>query len=141
MPSRKDYKAGRVKIEGEPARTREVKRGCVLTSSSADEEGDPIRDPHSTTYTGVIGTAEDFARRIYREAFQRSWSRAKIKVILGDDAIWIRNLAADQFSGAILIVDFYHAAEHLHKISRLLFPGDEAARLRWVSFILITAVA
>ncbi len=31
-------------------------------------------------------------------------------------------------------MDFYHA-EHLHKISRLLSPGDEAARLRWVSFI------
>ncbi|MCZ2149037.1 MAG: hypothetical protein LC126_14840, partial [Bryobacterales bacterium] len=39
------------KIEGEPARTREVKLGCVFTSSTVDEEGNPIRDPHSTTYT------------------------------------------------------------------------------------------
>ena len=104
-----------------------------FTSSGVDEDGNPIRDPHSTTYTGAIETAEEFARRIYHEAFQRGWSRAKIKVILGDGAIWIWNLAADQFPGAILIVDFYHAAEHLHKVSRLLFSGDEAARLRWVS--------
>lgn len=123
------------KTEGQPARTREVKLGCVFTSSGVDEEGNPIRDPHSTTYTGAIETAEEFARRVYREAFQRGWSRAKIKVILGDGAIWIWNLAADQFPGAILIVDFYHAAEHLHKVSRLLLPGDEAARQRWTSSI------
>lgn len=124
------------KVEGQPARTREVKLGCVFTSSGVDKEGNPIRDPDSTTYTGTIETAEEFARRIYREAFQRGWSRAKIKVIIGDGAIWIWNLAADQFPGAILIVDFYHAAEHVHKVSRLLFPGDEAARLRWTSAII-----
>jgi hypothetical protein len=123
------------KVEGQPARTREVKLGCVFTSSGVDDEGNPIRDRDSTTYTGAIETAEEFARRIYREAFQRGWSRAKIKVIIGDGAIWIWNLAADQFPGAILIVDFYHAAEHLHKVSRLLFPGDEAVRLRWTSSI------
>lgn len=123
------------KVEGKPARTREVKLGCVFTSSGVDDEGNPIRDPDSTTYTGAIETAEEFARRIYREAFQRGWNRAKIKVIIGDGAIWIWNLAADQFPGAIPIVDFYHAAEHCHKVSRLLFPGDEAARLRWTSSI------
>ena len=130
---KKDLQGRAGKVEGQPARTREVKLGCVFTSSGVDEEGNPIRDPHSTTYTGAIETAEEFAGRIYREAFQRGWSRAKIKVIIGDGALWIWNLAADQFPGAILIVDFYHAAEHLHKISRLLFPGDEVVRLRWVS--------
>ena len=52
-------------------------------------------------------------------------------MILGDGALWIWNLALEQFPGAILIVDFYHACEHLHKISKLLFPGDEAARKQW----------
>lgn len=127
---------GRIgKVEGQPAHTREVKLGCVFTSSGVDSEGNPIRDPGSTTYTGAIETAEEFGRRIYREAFQRGWSRAKIKVVLGDGAIWIWNVAADQFPGAILIVDFYHACEHLHKVSRLLFPGDEASRKRWTTSI------
>jgi hypothetical protein len=123
------------KVEGKPARTREVKLGCVFTSAGVDGEGNPIRGPDSTTYTGAIENAEEFGRRIYREAFQRGWSRAKIKVILGDGAVWIWNLAADQFPGAILIVDFYHACEHLHKVSRLVFPGDEAARQRWTASI------
>ena len=127
------------KVEGQPARTREVKLGCVLPSSGVDRawigKATRFRDPDSTTCTGAIENAGEFGRRIYRMAFQRGWSRAKIRVVLGDGAIWIWNLAADQFPGAILIVDFYHAWEHPHKVSRLLFPGDEAARKRWAASI------
>jgi hypothetical protein len=123
---------GRIgKVEGQPAHTREVKLGCVFTSLGVDQENRPIRDEASTTYTGAIETAEEFAHRIYREAYKRGWSRARIKVVLGDGAIWIWNIATEQFPGAILIVDFYHACEHLHKLSRLLFPSDEAARRGW----------
>ena len=64
------------KIEGQPARTREVKLGCVFTQTTWDEEGYPIRDPDSTTYTGAIETAEEFGKRIYVEAWKRGWSRA-----------------------------------------------------------------
>ena len=131
----KEVQGRKGKLDGQPAHTRELKLGCVFTSSGVDGEGNPIRDRNSTTYTGAIETAEQFARRIYREAFQRGWPRAKLKVILGDGAVWIWNLAAEQFPGAILIVDFYHACEHLQKISRWLFPGEETARLAWTQAI------
>jgi hypothetical protein len=121
------------KVEGQPAHTREVKLGCVFTSVGVDKENHPVRDRASTTYTGAIETAAEFARRIYREAFQRGWPRARIKVVLGDGAVWIWNLAAEQFPGAVLIVDFYHASEHLHKLSRSLFPSDDAARRAWTT--------
>jgi hypothetical protein len=125
---------GRIgKLEGQPAHTREVKLGCVFTSVGIDRENRPIRDAASTTYTGAIETAEEFARRIYREAYQRGWPRARIQVVLGDGAIWIWHIAAEQFPGAIPIVDFYHACEHLHKLSRLLFPSDDAARRGWTT--------
>ena len=134
IPVVKKETQGRIgKREGQPAHTREVKLGCVFTSVGVDRENRPIRDGASTTYTGAIETAAEFARRIYREAFQRGWPRARIKVVLGDGAVWIWNLAADQFPGAILIVDFYHASEHLHKLSRSLFPSDDAARRAWIT--------
>jgi hypothetical protein len=127
---------GRIgKVEGQPAHTREVKLGCVFTSVGVDKENRPIRDQASTTYVGAIETAAEFGRRIYREAFQRGWSRARLKVVLGDGAVWIWNLAADQFPGAILIVDFYHASEHLHQLSRSLFPSDDAARRAWTTSV------
>ena len=56
---------------GQPARTREVKLGCVFTHTTTDAKGRPIRDAASTTYTGAIETAELFGRRLYAEAFER----------------------------------------------------------------------
>ena len=132
IPVAKKETAGRSgKVDGQPAHTREVKLGCVFTSKGVDKDNRPVRDPASTTYTGAIENAAEFARRIHCEAFQRGWSRAQRKVVIGDGAAWIWNLAADQFPGAILIVDFYHACEHLHEPGRLLFPGDTAARKVW----------
>jgi len=134
IPVVKKETQGRIgKVEGQPAHTREVKLGCVFTSVGVDKENHPVRDEASTTYTGAIETAAEFARRIYREAFHRGWPRARIKVVLGDGAVWIWNLAAEQFPGAVLIVDFYHASEHLHKLSRSLFPSNDAARRAWTT--------
>ena len=134
IPVVKKETPGRIgQVQGQPARTREVKLGCVFTSVGVDKENHPVRDEASTTYTGAIETAAEFARRIYREAFHRGWPRARIKVVLGDGAVWIWNLAAEQFPGAVLIVDFYHASEHLHKLSRSLFPSDDAARRAWTT--------
>jgi len=65
------------KTGGQPAHTREVKWGCVFTQTTWDREGYPIRDPASTTYTGAIETAGEFGKRIYLEAWQRGWGRAK----------------------------------------------------------------
>lgn len=120
------------KAEGQPAHTREAKLGCVFTQTTWDEQGYPIRDPDSTTYTGAIETAEEFGKRIYWEAWNRGWSRAKKKVVLGDGAEWIWNLAADQFPGAIQIVDLYHARQHLWEVARRLHPNDEAGQKAWM---------
>ncbi len=119
------------KKEGQPAHTREVKLGCVFTQTLQDKEGRPIRDPDSTTYTGAIENAESFSRRIYTEALRRGWDRALKKVVLADGAIWIWVLAELLFPGAIQIVDFYHALEHLWDIAAQLYPGDEPRQRRW----------
>ena len=98
-----ERRAGR--IEGQRARTRECKLGCVFTQTTVDEEGWPIREPNSTTYVGAIETAEEFGFRLYTEAWRRGWEWATIKVVIGDGAVWIWNLADQHFPGAIQIVD------------------------------------
>ncbi len=133
VPVVKKETLGRVgKTEGQPAHTREVKLGCVFTQSSWDEEGCPIRDPDSTTYTGAIETAEEFGKRIYREACNRGWSRAEKKVVMGDGAEWIWNLAEPYFPGAIQIVDLYHARQHLWELARKLHPNDQVNQKAWM---------
>jgi hypothetical protein len=114
------------------AHTREVKLGCVFTQTKRDAEGWPLWDEDSTTYTGAIETAEEFSRRLYREAQQRGWERAQKKVVMGDGAEWIWNLTQEIFPGAIEIVDLYHARQHLWDLSSQLHPSDVAAKRRWV---------
>ena len=63
------------KVEGQPARTREAKLGCVFTQTTTNKEGRPFRDENSTTYTAGIETAEEFGLRLYTEAWRRGWSR------------------------------------------------------------------
>jgi hypothetical protein len=129
---RKETEGRKGKTDGEPAHTREAKLGCVFTQTSCDKEGFPVRDPASTTYTGAIETAEEFGRRLYREACNRGLSRARKIVILGDGAEWIRNLAELHFPGAIHIVDLYHARQHLWAVARALFPNDPISQKAWM---------
>ena len=120
------------KTEGQPPHTREVKLGCVFTQTTWDKKGYPIRNPGSTTYTGAVETAEGFGKRLYREAWKRGWSGAEKKVVMGDGAEWIWNLAGEHFPGAIQIVDLYHARQHLWELARRLHPNDEGKQRAWM---------
>jgi hypothetical protein len=120
------------KTEGQPAHTREAKLGCVFTQTKWNKEGYAIRDPDSTTYVGAIETAEEFGKRIYLEAWKRGWSRAEKKVVIGDGAEWIWNIADQHFPGAVQIVDLYHARQHLWELARKLYPNQEAEQRRWM---------
>jgi hypothetical protein len=120
------------KTPDQPAHTREAKLGCVFTQTAWDQAGYPIRDPDSTTYVGAIETAEEFGKRLYLEAWKRGWSRAQKKVVVGDGAEWIWNLAEQHFPGAIQIVDLYHARQHLWVLARKLHPNDHRSQKSWI---------
>jgi len=133
VPTAAAETAGRKGKDGASARTREVKLGCVFTQSRRDEQGRPLRDEDSTSYSGAIEDAAAFGRRIWSEAWQRGWSRARQKVVIGDGAAWIWNLSHQYFPNAIEIVDLYHAREHLWELASKLFVQDAKRRRRWAS--------
>jgi hypothetical protein len=130
VPAETEGRTGRT--DGQRARTRECKLGCVFTQTTVDHEGWPIRDSGSTTYVGAIEKAEEFGFRIYSEAWRRGWEWAKLKIVIGDGAAWIWNLANQHFPGAIQIVDLYHARQHLWELAALLHANDLAAKKNWV---------
>jgi len=133
VPVVKKETAGRKgKLDGVPAHTREAKLGCVFTQTKWDNDGYALRDPDSTTYTGAIENAEQFGKRLYVEAWKRGWSRAQKKVVLGDGAEWIWNLAQEHFPGAVQIVDLFHARQHLWDLARLLSPNHTKRRNAWI---------
>lgn len=129
---KKETEGRQGKLDGLPAHTREAKLGCVFTQTSWDEEGFAVRDRGSTTYIGAIENAEQFGKRLYVEAWKRGWSRAEKKVVIGDGAEWIWNIAKDHFPGAVQIVDLFHARQHLWELARLLFPNDTKRRNHWI---------
>lgn len=117
------------------AKTREVKLGCVFTQSACDNAGRPIRDPVSTTFVGAIENARHFGWRIYGEARRRGMDTAAQVVTISDGAEWAKNLADTHFPYAEHIIDFYHAAEHVGKLAKLLYERNpkfiEVQRERW----------
>jgi hypothetical protein len=133
VPVVKKETVGRAgKTEGQPAHTREAKLGCVFTQTTWDKEGYAIRDPDSTTYVAAIEPAQEFGLRFYLEGCKRGWNRAEKKVVIGDGAEWIWNIADQHFPGAIQIVDLYHARQHLWELARKLYPNQQAEQERWM---------
>ena len=122
------------------AKTREVKLATVWTAEGRDTQGHPVRDLGSVSYNAAVESAASrdtdpqpaaFAQRAYREAIRRGFDTAAQRVVLGDGAAWIWNLAAEQFPGAIEIVDIYHAKQHLCDVAKAIYgPGTDLAD-RW----------
>lgn len=124
VPSRPEELAGRKgKQPDGTARTREAKLGCVFTQTTTDEEGNPMRDPDSTSYVGTMGDCRASGEQLRAEAIRRGLALARIVIFLGDGAAWIWENARLFFPSAIQILDFYHAVEHLGVLARALF-GD-----------------
>jgi hypothetical protein len=90
----------------------------VFTQTGLNEQGYPIRDVGPTTYVAAIETVGRFGKRLFVEAWKRGWSQADKKVVMGDGAEWIWNIADQQFPGAVQIVDLFHARQHLWDIAR-----------------------
>jgi hypothetical protein len=132
VPTRRSETQGREgKYADGIARTREAKLGVVFTQVTTDAKGNPVREPHSTTYVGKIESVDSFGPRLFAEAVRRGLEQARRVVVLGDGAIWIWNMADEYFPGAIQIVDYRHAQEHLSEIAKLVAPHDEKARAAW----------
>jgi hypothetical protein len=127
-PMRKDaLKGRRGKQPDGSAKTREVKVGCVFTDSSC-VEGVPSRDPESSTYLANFKTAQSFGSDLLAEARHRGLAHARQKVVLGDGAQWIWEMARVNFPDAHQILDYYHAAEHLVELHRLLFGEGKRSK-------------
>jgi hypothetical protein len=122
------------------SKTREVKLVTVWTAEGRDEEGTPVRDKGSVSYSAGIESAATrdtdktrsvFAQRVEREAQRRGFHRAPRRVVLGDGAPWIWNLADEHFPGAIQIVDRFHAKQKLSDVAKSIYQPQSALGKEW----------
>jgi hypothetical protein len=125
VPMRRDALEGRSgKQEDGTARTREAKLGCVFTQSITDNEGRPIRDPASTSYVGTFQGCREAGILLRQKAVRRGLGRADQVVYLGDGAAWVWENCRLNFPGAVEILDFYHASEHVGALAKALHDTD-----------------
>ena len=81
---------------------------------------------------GWQGEPMEFARRLHWEAQRAGLGRAQAKLVVGDGAPWIWNVAQDRWAGADEMLDFYHASQHLWDVGRALHGDQEATTAQWV---------
>lgn len=122
------------------AKTREVKLVTVWSAEGRDEDGTPVRDEGSVSYSAAIESAAQkdtdetpsaFAARVAREATRRGFDRAARRAVLGDGARWIWNIAADHFPDAIQIVDRFHAKQHLSDVAKSIYGAGSDLGEHW----------
>ena len=141
VPMRRSELEGRAgKQPDGSAKTREVKLVTVWTAEGRDEEGTPVRDAGSVSYSAAIesaatadtdATLSDFAQRVDREAHRRGFDQAQRRVVLGDGAPWIWNLADELFPGAVQIVDLFHAKGHLWDVAKAIYGTGSQLGEQW----------
>lgn len=141
VPMRKEELEGRQgKQPDGSAKTREVKLGCVFVQTEVDPEGHPVRKEQSTSYIGSFEQAAEFGLLLRREALRRGLSRAQQVVFIGDGAAWVWELARVNFPGATLILDFYHALQHVNGLVEAIWgkETDESKKAikRWKKCLL-----
>jgi hypothetical protein len=141
VPMRRSELAGRTgKQPDGSAKTREVKLVTVWSAERRDHQAIPVRDPGSVSYSAAIESAatldtdkelSPFAQRVEREARRRGFDQARRRVVLGDGAPWIWNLADELFPGAIQIVDLYHAKGHLWDVAKAIYGAGTDLAEQW----------
>jgi hypothetical protein len=84
------------------------------------------RDLEPSFYVAGREDAESFGNRLGGELEGRKITPEKLRLILGDGAPWIWNLAEMHGPGVPQLLDFYHAAEHLHATAEAVWNGTTA---------------
>jgi hypothetical protein len=111
------------------SRWREDKVAAI--TSYLPGKGEEKPQPLTTTYVATLDASKTFGRMARVEAERRGMHKAKDLLVLGDGGNWIDPVASTEFAQAERILDWYHAAQHLHDCAKAVHGPDtpQAKRL------------
>jgi hypothetical protein len=81
-----------------------------------------------TTYVATMGNSESFGLLARAEAERRGIRQATQTILINDGGPWIGTQHDEHFLRCPMIIDWYHAAEHLHDVARAVAPEDQGKR-------------
>lgn len=92
------------------------------------------RPPRSAArYVAGLGGHAPLGEPLRRQAARVGMDRAERWIAVTDGGSGLEDWVRANFGRVeAVILDFYHAAEHLGDLARTLYPGDEAAREDWL---------
>ncbi|OHB76332.1 MAG: hypothetical protein A2W31_18555, partial [Planctomycetes bacterium RBG_16_64_10] len=94
----------------------------MIYNPPAHEESAPIGDRR---YLAGLYDLTDLGRELHREALAVGWQQAEVQIALSDGATCLEKFLKTYFPKAVLILDFFHASEHLAELARVLHPREE----------------
>ena len=131
LPSEKEAGRYYVMMDGSMILTRkegwkEVKLARIFAASDHLPENEHRSYIRDSFYLGHLGSHREFLRRL-----EPTVDRLKDPVFVNDGAKWIWAWVDQFYPNATLILDFYHAAEHLSGFSKDFFLNPEVAQ-KWI---------
>ncbi len=123
---------GKKKTKKERVQWHELKVGVFYRQEqSAQTQGGRglLADKVVVSWTGE---PMELGRRLHWEARREGLGRAEHILFLGDGAAWVWNLQQDRWAGAVGLLDFYHARQHVWELGRAVAGEKPAALTPWV---------
>lgn len=88
--------------------------------------------PQPARYLAAICDMAKMGLLLRRQATAVGFDNAQQQIALSDGGAGLEALFRERFPQAEVILDFWHAREHVVKLAQEIFPGDEASRTAWV---------
>lgn len=115
--------------DGDP-KTRQIKCGGVFLLAMG-KDGQYAKVPDSSVHVLSFGDVVDFSTQMEKARQKLGVKHGAKLIIVSDGAEWIWKLVKDRFKQAFCIVDFWHAAEHLHELCQFACDKEGAAKERF----------
>lgn len=88
--------------------------------------------PHQVRYLAGFYGLDELGRELRRQAAQTGWDAAEQQLALSDGGAGLEEFFRINFPRAVIILDFWHAKEHLVELSQALFGPESAAGQQWL---------
>ncbi|MGL6119380.1 MAG: ISKra4 family transposase [Fusobacteriaceae bacterium] len=110
---------------------KEVKLGVIFSEKDLLSSTEKRKFIYKKEYIATFKDVNTFRPLFLNTARKIGIESAKQVVFLGDGAIWIWNMAEEDFPSAIQILDWYHAKEHVFDCGKAIFQNDNQEALLW----------
>ena len=109
-----------------PPKGRQIKCGVVFLLERG-QDGRYYKVPDSSVHVLSFGDVTDFSAQLDKARQKLGAGLVAKLIVISDGAEWIWNIVADRFREAFAVVDFWHAAEHLHELCEFIHGKGAAA--------------